>query len=250
LTPGVALVPRMTNGGAFLTAAVLFAAVVLAWWRTAADAALMPCMVDGIARPGHVMPFDVGPARFVGMWTVMIAAMMLPGMIPAVAAWRPLAGVAAASGYLAVWTLTAPIAFAALIALNEIDRPNAWLNRIGGAVIAFAGVYQFAGWKRRHLERYGNPDQTRSAAAPFVMGLSHGVHCLGSSWVLMSVLLVVGVMNLPWMVAIGAICVGEKTLSRRVALTTTVGLVFVALGLAILIHPQTLDVIAGIGRHV
>jgi hypothetical protein len=39
--------------------------------------------------------------------------------------------------------------------------------------------------------------------------------------------------------------------NRRAFLTAAVLFAaFVALGLAILIHPQTLDVIAGIGRHV
>jgi len=243
----VAPASRATNRGTFLTVAVLFAVVVLAWWRTTADAERMCCMLDGIARAGHDMPFDIGPFPFLGMWTVMMAAMMLPGMIPVVMRWHPLTGFAAATGYLVAWALTAPIAFGALATLNEVSHLNAWLNRIGGAVIAFAGAYQFTGWKRRNLERYGILDQTPSAAVSFVVGLSQGIRCLGSAWALMSVMLAVGVMNLPWIWAIGAICLGEQTLRRRTALRIMVGLVLLALGLATVIHAQMLNMLADSG---
>jgi predicted metal-binding membrane protein len=60
----------------------------------------------------------------------------------------------------------------------------------------------------------------------------------------MSVLLVVGVMNIVWMVAIGAICLGEKASSRRVGLATAVGLVLIAIGCVVALAPQTLSAIA------
>ncbi len=205
-------------------------------------------MLDGLAQAGRAMPFDTGPVRFVVAWTVMMAAMMLPGIVSVTAVRRdhrhPLAGAAVASGYLAVWVPTAVVAFGVLTALNEVDHPSAGLNRIGGAIVVLAGVYQFTGCKRRLLESYGGHDETFSAAGAFGTGLSHGFRCLGSSSALMSVLLVVGVMNLVWMTAISAICVGEKTLTRRAVLATAVGVALVGVGLVTLIHPQALNVIA------
>ena len=60
------------------------------------------------------MPFDRGPAGFAGMWTVMMAAMMLPGIVPAAVASRSSTGAGLASGYLAVWVASGAIAFGAL----------------------------------------------------------------------------------------------------------------------------------------
>jgi predicted metal-binding membrane protein len=121
------------------------------------------------------------------------------------------------------------------------------LDRAGGALVALAGAYQFSGWKRRLLERYSERGQIAGDRAAFGVGLSHGLRCLGASWALMAVLLVVGVMNVAWMAVIGAICFGEKVSTQRAALATAVGVALVALGLVVLAEPRTLDAIAGSG---
>ena len=209
-------------------------------------------MVGGLAQAGLAMPSDTSPARFVGTWTVMMAAMMLPGIIPLVAGpWvrHPSSGAARAFGpafglafgYLAAWVPAAIPAFVVLTALNEVAQPHAGLDRVGGVVIVLAGAYQFSGWKRRLLQSFG---QAPSTAAGLREGLSHGLRCVGCSWALMSVLLIVGVMNLAWMAAIGAVCFGEKVLSRRVALATAVGLALLGLGLVIVVQPQAMHAIA------
>jgi predicted metal-binding membrane protein len=241
----------MTNRNALpLTAATLSAIVGLAWWLTIVDAGRMCCMLDGLVQAGRAMPFDSSPVRFTGMWTVMMAAMMLPGIVPMVVGARdhgsPFGGVALASGYLTVWIPTAVIAFGALTVLNQVSQPNASLNRIGGVVLAVAGAYQFTSWKRRLLATFDERDDNVNAAGAFRAGLSHGVRCVGCSWALMSVLLVVGVMNIVWMAAIGVICLAEKIFPQRAALVTGVGVALVALGLVIFIDPRLLDVIAQI----
>jgi predicted metal-binding membrane protein len=245
------LAPRMTTRAALITAGVLGAAVALAWWQVASDARAMCCMLDGLVQAGRAMPFDAGPIHFTGMWTVMMVAMMLPGIVPlALGATdgrgSPIGGIALASGYLAVWIPTAVIAFGALTFLNEVSQPSAALNRIGGAVLVAAGAYQFTGWKGRLVDSFRGQQRVDNGGA-LGAGLSHGLRCLGASWALMAVLLIVGVMNLAWMAAIGVICLAEKTFARRAALATAVGLALVALGAAIVIEPHTLDVIAQIG---
>jgi predicted metal-binding membrane protein len=242
VTADAALSHGRTNRAGLVTATLLVIVAGLAWWQTVAHALGMCRMVDGLAQAGRVMPFDAGPAHFAAMWTMMLAAMMLPGIIPAAAAAQrghrhPLAGVAVATGYFAVWATTAVIAFGALIALNRVDHPTAWLDRAGGAIVALAGVYQFTGWKRRSMVGDSTPSQT------FGLGLSHGLRCLGASWALMAVLLVVGVMNIAWMAAIGAICLGEKTLTRRDILATAVGVALIGIGLVVVIWPDALKVI-------
>lgn len=231
------------------TAVSLIAVIGLAWWQTARDAGRMCGMVDGLAKAGRAMPFDSSPASFAGMWTVMMAAMMLPAIVPAAVASRSSTGAALASGYLAVWIATGIVAFGALTALNGIGHPDALLDRAGGALVALAGAYQFSGRKRRLLERYGEASQIASDRGAFGVGLSHGLRCVGASWALMAVLLVVGVMNVAWMAVIGAICFGEKVSTHRTALATAVGLALVALGLVVLAEPRTLDVISVAGAQ-
>ena len=244
---------RLRLGFVFV-AACLVVIVVVAWWQTVSDARWMSCMVGGLAQAGRAMPFDTSPARFVGTWTVMMAAMMLPGIIPVVApasVRRPWSGAAGAFGlafgYLAAWVPAAIPAFVVLSALNDVAQPHAGLYRVGGVAIALAGAYQFSGWKRRLLQSFGSRDEAPSTAAGLREGLSHGLRCVGCSWALMSVLLIVGVMNLAWMAAIGAICFGEKVLSRRVALATAVGLALVGLGLVIVAQPHEIHAIASFG---
>jgi predicted metal-binding membrane protein len=235
----------MTRGAVPLTPSVLLVIGAAAGWQTVADAGRMCCMLDGLARAGRAMAFDTGPVRFVVMWTVMMAAMMLPGIVPVVAGRRLSAGAAVATAYLAVWASTAVVAFAVLIALSGVSQPTVGLDRIGGTVLALAGAYQFTSRKRRMLASFR--DETAYAPGAFGAGLSHGLRCLGSSWALMSLLLVVGVMNLVWMAAIGAICFGEKVLTgrARLAATAVIGVTLVALGLATVIYPPALTVIAG-----
>lgn len=223
-----------------LAAAFLVAVSGVAWWWTIEDAHGMSGMLDGFVNAGRAMPWDIGPVGFAGTWTVMMAAMMLPGIIPAVMAADelryPSTGAVWALGYLGVWVSTGAIAFGALVALNEVGQPSHWLQRAGGALFLVAGVYQFTGAKRRLLLRH-DPST----------GVSYGVRCVGASWALMSVLLVVGVMNIAWMAAVSAVCLGEKTSTRRTALATVVGAVLIACGLVVVIEPLTLDVIAGTG---
>jgi predicted metal-binding membrane protein len=253
-------IPRLAiRTGWVLTATLLVIAAAAAWWRTIADAREMSSMLDGFVKVGRAMAWDISPVGFAGTWAVMMAAMMLPGVVPVVMASRrdelpsPLARVAWVVGYLGVWVATGAIAFGALLGLNEMDQPSPWLHRVGGALIVLAGTYQFTGWKRRLLER--NRDQILSGrnvfggvfGGGFAAGLSHGVRCVGASWALMSVLLVVGVMNVAWMAAVSAVCLGEKAWTRRAALATVVGVVLVVVGLVALIEPRTLGVIAGTG---
>jgi predicted metal-binding membrane protein len=241
----------MTNRASrLLAAAFLIAVAGAAWWQTIEDAHGMAGMLDGFVKVGRAMPWDVGPVGFAGTWTVMMAAMMLPAVIPVVMAadelrYPPTRAVWAA-GYLGVWASTGAIAFGALVALNGMGQPSAWLHRAGGALFVLAGVYQFTACKRRLLHRHDADT-----------GVSYGLRCVGASWALMSVLLVVGVMNIAWMAAVSAVCLGEnlgenlrenpgeKASPRRTALATGVGAVLIACGLVVLIEPSTLDVIAG-----
>lgn len=240
--PAVGLVA----GLAVLTAAAwLFLA-----WDSVSMGGAMPPDADATSpwRPGVLL------ALFV-MWAVMMAAMMLPGAVPAVllvdrlAAARRLAGRAAAgagwfvAGYLGAWclfSLAATVAQAALQAALVLAAGMSIEHRLPGAVVlAAAGVYQFLPIKGRCLAQCRSPldfvmhhwREGRAGAA--VMGLQHGAWCVGCCWLLMAVLFVVGVMNLAWVVLLTGFVVAEKLLPNGVLVGRMAGAGLLAWALAL-----------------
>jgi predicted metal-binding membrane protein len=77
--------------------------------------------------------------------------------------------------------------------------------------------------------------------------MSHGAYCLGCCWALMTVLFVVGLMNLAWMGVIAVIFLAEKNWRYGVALTKVVGSSLVAFGIAVVVHPALLDSVTSSG---
>ncbi len=158
---------------------------------------------------------------FVGAWTSMMAAMMLPGALPAVLRFvrgkgRVLAAPVFATLYLAVWILVG-------LAVYAVYRPHgAW---IAGTLTVAAGLYELTPLKRscRHRCR----ESVRS-------GLQFGLHCVGSSAGLMLVLAAAGVMSLTWMGLIAAIVAAQKLLAPRAVVDVPVALGIVGLGVALL----------------
>jgi predicted metal-binding membrane protein len=232
----------------------------LAWWKTVIDAHHMSAMADGLAKVGRAMAFHTGPGSFTGMWITMMAAMMLPIIAPLVAASSagrrrparpPMSVMGFCCGYLAVWTSAGVVPFAILSGLGRVGHANPLLDRSGGMVLLGAGVYQFTSWKRSSLagsDRSSSSD--RSAAQPTGLraGIIQGGRCLGQSWALMALLLVVGIMNLAWMVSISLVCFTEGRWRHGGAVANLVGAAIVGLGLAVLVHPQVLTAVAAAPR--
>jgi predicted metal-binding membrane protein len=232
----------------------------LAWWRTVTDAHHMSSMVDGTAKVGRAMAFHAGPGSFTGMWITMMAAMMLPTIAALVAASlggrrRPSSSatpvIGFSCGYLATWTLAGVVPFALLSNLGRIGHATLLLDRGGGIALLGAGVYQFTSWKRSSLGRSDRSSSTdRSAIEPTGLraGLTQGGRCLGQSWALIALLLVVGIMNLAWMVSISVVCFIEGRWRHGGAVANLAGAALVGLGLAVLIQPQVLTAIAAAPR--
>jgi predicted metal-binding membrane protein len=82
------------------------------------------------------------------------------------------------------------------------------------------------------------------AVAAARAGLDQGMCCLACCGALMAVLLAVGIMNLAWMAALTAVCFAEKNSRHGGVVTTTTGLALLALGAAVLLHPQLLTTLA------
>jgi predicted metal-binding membrane protein len=199
-------------------AAVLAAVLGLAAACWAVAAWLMNGMDMGVAtRPGS---FGI----FAAAWVTMMAAMMLPGTAPAVAAHARLRGTALAAvlftgAYLAIWALAGVVAYA-------LDRPHGPLAA-GGVVIA-AGVYELTPVKRHFRRRCR--EQVSS-------GLGLGLCCAGSGIGLMAMLVALDVMSLAWMGIIAVLTCAQKLLPARAAIDVPVALALIGLGLVIVTAP-------------
>ncbi|MDP8977753.1 MAG: DUF2182 domain-containing protein [Actinomycetota bacterium] len=243
--------------------AVLLGLAAVAWASTVGRALSMGGMVSGLAQVGGGMPASTGGPVFLGMWLVMMVAMMFPAVAPIVLAHRSvvmrrgdgsLPTVAFVGGYLVVWTVAGLLPLAALLGIWEISAEAAgerWLGTLAGGVLVVAGAYQFTAWKTTCLRACRTPmsfvlthDWGGGSRSALRAGLSHGLFCLGCCWALTSVMLVVGLMNLMWMAALTLVFVAEKNWRRALGLTRVVGTVLVALGAAVVVQPS---ILGGIG---
>jgi predicted metal-binding membrane protein len=155
---------------------------------------------------------------FVAAWVPMMAAMMLPGAVPAAARFvRATGGALAvpffAASYLAVWTLVG-------LAVYAVYRPHS--AAVAGALTIAAGVYELTPLKR-HCRRRCR-DRVRS-------GFEFGLYCVGSSAGLMVVLLAVGAMSVTWMAVVAAVVLAQKLLPPRASLDVPLALAMVGLGI-------------------
>ena len=204
--------PRLTRVG--LTGALL-ALAATAWVLTGDRMSGMD------AAPGT----DLGDLRwFAVSWLVMMAAMMLPTLVPAAFAFarggeRRVAAFVVA--YLAAWTAAGLVAYLLLEALRALEvRFLAW-DRAGryvaaGVILAAAG-YQLTAAKARCLQRCRTPLSLAGEARPGAGGglrggVRHGASCIGCFVGLMAALFALGVMSLTWMVAVAALIAAERLL--------------------------------------
>jgi predicted metal-binding membrane protein len=158
---------------------------------------------------------------FIGIWVSMMAAMMLPGALPAILQFvrsggRALAAPLFAGSYVAVWALVG-------VAVYGLYRPHgAW---IAGLLTIAAGAYELTPLKRGCRRRCRQ--DVRS-------GFEFGLYCVGSSAGLMVVLVALGVMSLTWMSAIAALVLAQKLFAPAAVVDVPVALGLLALGVFVL----------------
>jgi len=202
---------------------------------------------------------------FLGLWVVMMAAMMLPSVAPVGVLWTRLisgasAGPARAArmglflgGYLLAWAVAGVVAFAALAGAGRLLTASPVAAKwLGVAIFITAGVYQFTPWKDWCLRRCRSPIGAlmyylgfKGRSRDLRVGLHHGATCAGCCWGLMIVLVAVGVMNLAVMAGLAAVIFAEKLWRYGKPLTQAVGAVLVAVGILAIWFPWLLP-----GLHV
>jgi predicted metal-binding membrane protein len=214
---------------------LLFALAAVSWWWT----------ID------EMQGMDGGPwtnlgtlAWFVGIWVVMMAAMMFPSVAPTVALyWRmtksrsPTAPLLFASGYLAAWTSVGVFAFTIASEGGRIsggvlawDRAGRW---VAGATL-IAAVYELTPLKDVCLRKCRSPlgfllgSWRRGRLGALKMGVRHGAWCIGCCWALMASLFALGVMSIVWTAVVAALIAFEKLIpSRRTATYGTAAILLV-----------------------
>ena len=162
---------------------------------------------------------------FVSLWTPMMAAMMLPGSIPAVlaradATRRVGPPLRFALTYLCVWTVVGVVVYV-------LYRPHGTVA--AGVLVIAAGIYEATALKQNFRRRCR--ERLRS-------GITFGINCVGSTIGLMVVLLALGVMSITWMCAVGLLILAQKLFPVKAAVDVPFAAAIVALGLLIVLAPS------------
>ncbi len=241
---------------AFLgSSALLFAAgtaVTILWCESMSE-------MGGMSMPGGWtmsmawmrMPgqgWSSAAISFLGMWTAMMATMMLPSLVPML--WRYRRAVAgtkhlgrltvlAGLGYLLVWSVIGMVVFPLGVAFATVEMQQPALARVvpaaTGVLVALLGAFQFTTWKARHLAscREAPGCCTLSAGAALQHGLRLGLQCSACCANLMAIPLVVGVMDLRAMALATAAITLERLAPGGQRVARAVGVVVIGVGLAL-----------------
>jgi predicted metal-binding membrane protein len=230
---------------------LLFALAAVGWWWTA----------------GQMQDMDMGPwtelgtfAWFIGVWVVMMAAMMFPSVAPTVALYSKLTRrrslaqpLCFTSGYLLVWSTVGAAAFVVATIGSRLfgdvlawDRAGQW---VAGVTLIVAAGYELTPLKEVCLGKCRSPlgfllgAWREGLSGALQMGARHGAWCVGCCWALMASLFALGVMSLAWMAFIAGVIAIEKLLPWRRAVTWGTAAVLLTLGVLVLFAP---DLIPGL----
>src|SRR5215469_3932169 len=193
------------------------------------------------------------------MWAVMMTGMMMPSVAPVVLLYARVERYAIsqgqafaatswfAAGYLLAWTSFSLLATIAQWGLERAALLTPFMTAasapLGATVLVAAGVYQWSPLKQKCLAHCQSPltflqhhgGFQREARKSLMLGVRHGVYCIGCCWALMARLFVGGVMNLAWIAGIAALVLVEKIVPAGRTLGRIAGLGFVAASLWILL---------------
>jgi predicted metal-binding membrane protein len=229
-------------------AAALVAAAAAGWWWTI----------------GETEGMDGGPwtalgafGWFVGVWLVMMGAMMLPSAAPTVVLYgrmrsdRSLVSTGGfVAGYLVMWAAVGVSAYGASRLAGDVlawNRAGRW---VAGGVLVAAALYELTPLKDVCLGKCRSPlgfllgAWRDGPAGALRMGVEHGVWCVGCCWALMASLFALGAMSILWMALVAGLIAFEKLVPYRRAATWGTALVLLALGVLMLAYPDAIPGLA------
>jgi predicted metal-binding membrane protein len=200
-------------------------------------------------------------ALMIGMWWIMMIAMMTPSAAPTILLYARVHRAATAqgqfrdesvpigafaAGYLSVWLgfaigasgLHWALERAGLVSTMMMGSRSRWLS---AAVLITAGLYQLSPLKNVCLAQCRAPASFLArhwrphASGALRLGARHGVYCVGCCWMLMTLLFVGGVMNLVWIAALTTMVLIERILPRGQWIGRSAGVVLAGWGVATLV---------------
>jgi predicted metal-binding membrane protein len=217
----------------------------------------------------RMIGMDAGPGTdpgalgfYVVSWVVMMAAMMFPSIAPMVLTFafvqrrrrdrgaidRTVSSWVFVAGYLLTWTAFGLAAYGLYVGVRSLSIPELAWHRGGpylaGGVLIAAAVYQLTPAKDACLSRCRAPldfvltHWHEGPSGALQMGVVHGAWCVGCCWGLMAALFALGVMSVPWMVAIAGLIALEKLLPRKELANRLVAIVLLTLGVGVALAPQ------------
>lgn len=200
-------------------------------------------------------------APFLGAWTLMMAAMMLPSAAPMVllhhagqagaGALRSVAGSAVfVSGYLVVWASIGILVWLAGLAVEALVPMDARAYGVA-AVLLGAGLYQLTPLKQACLRACRTPADflvthwRGGRLGTLRLGMAHGVYCVGCCVALMAVFVGAGAMGLVWAVGIAAIVFAEKLFPQGILVARATGVALIVGAVAVALRPEIAGLLAG-----
>lgn len=227
---------------------LLFVLSGIAWWSTVDR---MRGMDDG---PGTQLG---ALSWFLGVWVVMMAAMMFPSVSPTVALYSrmtkrrtPALPLVFTAGYLLTWTTSGLLAFGISDAGRRLfgselswDKAGRW---VAGGTLLVAAVYELTPLKDVCLTKCRSPlgfllgSWRDGLPGALRMGAQHGAWCVGCCWALMASLFALGVMSIAWMAFVAALIAAEKTLPWRRAVTYGTAAILLGLGGLLMVAPDAI----------
>lgn len=232
-------------------ARALWLATAAAW---AIAVGLLLTGTDAVASHDVVLeqeqwPWTARIGAFLAAWLVMLAAMMLPSIVPMARLFTRLVALRGGGRpalalfygtYLAVWSAFAVVALGLDSGVHQTVHHWPWLEEHSGLVLGstlvIAGGYQLSPLKDACLRSCRSPlgmlmqSYRAGATGGARVGARHALSCVGCCWALMLVMFAAGVGSLLWMLALTAVMTTEKTSRRGARLVTPVGVVLVLAG--------------------
>jgi predicted metal-binding membrane protein len=242
------------RAGRVAVPAALIAVASAGWWWSAEVAG------DMSAGGGDEMAMPMSFGAVLVAWVAMMAAMMLPAILPVVKLYALAAARGAVApvgffvaGYLLLWTVLSGPAYVAWRALEmPLADGRPWAGRVAGGVLLAAAAWQLTPLKSVCLRHCRSPmgffmrfgEQVRRPAGALRMGTAHAAFCIGCCWALFAVLVAAASMSLAWLVAFTALIFAERNVrgGERIAIAATPALA--ALGVTLLVSPSLITTIA------
>ncbi|MDE1463884.1 DUF2182 domain-containing protein [Spartinivicinus poritis] len=230
---------------------VVVAWLVLFWWEQSPYSHYIlhgPAASHGMHHHGPVSPAVV---MYLLGWMLMCIAMMLPTTLPLIQIFHRIAASHShrwllvsllISGYLLVWLLFGVVAHLAQWGATQYLfghhglGDKAWV--LSTVLLLTAGAFQFSQLKYQCLDKCRTPLSfvmsywrgSHYYRQAWLLGLHHGLYCVGCCWALMLLMFAVGTGSVAWMLLLGAVMAIEKNVSWGKQMAKPVGYILLLWG--------------------